>query len=156
MLARNKAASEILLSLLHFPRFMRDGEAGDIVAIVAEMEPFPSAENDHTDIELSATAFAGIRFFEFVLLFVSAFFESLHDRSLVGFALSERFVGVGTLDRFVGFSLRSNVFLDVFDRLYVLSGSDDKSLRHSCDKVFIGSPVREMGFFVMLKDSIRI
>ena len=141
---------------MHFAGFVGDGETGDVVAVVTKVEAFAGTEYDHTDIELTAAALAGIRFFEFILLLVGTFFEALHDSGLVGFALGERFVGVRTLDRLIGFGLSSDVLLDVFDGLHVFGRSDNEGLRHTGDKVFVSGPLGKMGFFVMFEDGIGI
>ena len=141
---------------MHFAGFVGDGETGDVVAVITEVEAFAGTKDDHTDIELSAATLAGIGFFEFILLLVGTFFESLHDSDLVGFALGERFVGIRTLDRLVGLGLGSDAFLDVLDGLHVLGRSDDEGLRHTRDKVFVSGPLGKMGFFVMFEDGIGI
>ena len=142
--------------LMHFAGFVGDGEAGDVVAVVTKVEAFAGTEDDHADVELSAAALAGIRFFEFILLLVGTFFEALHDSGFVGFALGERFVGIRTLDRLVGFGLGSDILLDVLNGLHVLGRSDDEGLRHTRDKVFVSGPLGKMGFFVMFEDGIGI
>ena len=141
---------------MHFAGFVGDGETGDVVAVVTEVEAFAGTEYDHTDIELTAATLAGIRFFEFILLLVGTFFEALHDSGLVGFALGECFVGIRTFDRLVGFGLGSDILLDVLDGLHVLGRSDDEGLRHTRDKVFVSGPLGKMGFFVMFENGIGI
>lgn len=142
--------------LAHFACFVRNGEAGDVVAVVTEVETFAGTEDDHADIELSAATLAGIRFFEFILLLVGTFFEALHDSGLVGFALGECFVGIRTLDRLIGFGFSGDILLHVLNGLNVLRRSDDEGLWHTCDKVFVSGPLREMGFLVMFEDGIGI
>ena len=142
--------------LFHFSCFVRDGEAGDVVAVVAEVEALAAAEDNHADIELSTAAFTRIRLFELILLFVGTFLQSLHNRGFVGLTFGDGFVGVRGLDRLIGFGFGSNAFLHVFDGLYVLCRSDDEGLRHTRYKVFVSGPVGEMGFFVMFEDSVGV
>ena len=141
---------------MHFACFVRNSESSDVIAVVAEVKTFPCAEDNHTNIELSATALASIRFFEFILLFVGTFLESLHDGVLVGFSFSERLLCIGAKNRFIRFRLCRDILLYVFNGLHILRRSDDEGLRHPRDEVFVCSPVGEMGFLIVFENGIRI